>query len=384
MAHALKSLPKVSEAFAHGRLSYSKVRALTRVGDAHNENYLLNLALGGTASQLEALVRAYRRCQRVDELKRAERQHAGRYMRCHHDDDGALIVEASLPAESGALVMHALDAVMDADTEARWHARPGDKVSAETSAVPEQPLEGVSARRADALVVLAESYLATGPMALSGGARYEIVVHVDHDALTAEGEGRCELEHGPWIAAETARRLACDASIVPMVDDFDGEPLNVGRKTRSISTALRRALRARDRGCRFPGCTHRRFVDGHHVRHWAQGGETSLDNLVSLCRRHHRLVHEGGYSVRRLDDGAFAFTAPERRPIWLAPPLPPGDVACIERENDALGLRINHRTCIPDWYGEKMSLADAVMLLCLHEDRRREQASLASAPPRTG
>jgi len=88
--------------------------------------------------------------------------------------------------------------------------------------------------------------------------------------------------------------------------------------------------------------------------------------------------------VRRLDDGAFAFTAPERRPIWLAPPLPPGDVACIERENDALGLRINHRTCIPDWYGEKMSLADAVMLLCLHEDRRREQASLASAPPRTG
>jgi hypothetical protein len=163
-----------------------------------------------------------------------------------------------------------------------------------------------------------------------------------------------------------------------MLDDADGEPLNVGRKTRSIPTALHRALRARDRGCRFPGCTHQRFVDGHHIVHWADGGETSLGNLVSLCRRHHRLVHEGGYSVRRLDDGAFAFTAPQRRPIWLAPPLPPGDVAVLRKENEALGLAIGASTCIPDWDGDRMNLADAVTCLYQCEERaarRQERGS---------
>jgi hypothetical protein len=143
-------------------------------------------------------------------------------------------------------------------------------------------------------------------------------VHVDRDAITRDEEGRCEVEHGPWIAAETARRLACDASIVRMIDDADGEPLKVGRRTRSISAALRRALRARDHGCRFPGCTHRRFVDGHHVTHWAEGGETNLGNLVSLCRRHHRLVHEGGYSR----------TPPRRRRLRIHGAGQQVDLAC--------------------------------------------------------
>ena len=345
VAHALKELPRVSEAFASGRLSYSKVRALTRVADRNNEDVLLDLALGGTAWHLERVVRAYRRCKRVDEMDRAQRQHAERAVRCYYDEDDMLVIEARLPAEQGALVVQALDAAMDRANEARWQARAVDKVSAgtsavdkdsadaclvdkasaETSAAAEERDEPFVARRADALVEIAESYLATGPMALSGGDRYEIVVHVDRDVLTHDEEGRCEVENGPWIDAETARRLACDASIVRMLDGADGEPLNVGRRTRSISPALRRALQARDRGCRFHGCTYRRFVDGHHVKHWAEGGETSLANLVSLCRRHHRLVHEGGYTVRRLDDGAFAFTAPDKRPIWHAPPLPAGD-----------------------------------------------------------
>jgi hypothetical protein len=374
VAHALASLPKVSEAFEHGRLSYSKVRALTRVAGADNEDYLLALALGGTASQLELLVRAYRRCKRVDENARAGRQHDRRRLSCWYDDDGSLVIEAWLPSEQGALVMKAIEAAMDQATDARWQARPAENVSAETSTTAE-PIESFPQRRADALVEIVESYLATGPMALSGGERYELIVHVDQEVLTERAEGRCEMENGPWISAETARRFACDASVVRMLDDELGEPLSVGRKTRSIPTALRRALRARDRGCRFPGCTHQRFVDGHHIVHWAEGGETSLGNLVSLCRRHHRLVHEGGYTVRRLDDGAFAFTAPKRKPIWLAPPLPAGDVVVLRQENAALGLAIDATTCIPAWYGDRMDLADAVTCLyqCEERARRREE-----------
>jgi hypothetical protein len=235
-----------------------------------------------------------------------------------------------------------------------------DKSSAEASGQPAEPEEPYAARRAEALVEIAESYLATGPMALRGGERYEIIVHIDQDALTRSEEGRCEVENSAWIAAETARRLACDAGIVHLHDDENGNPLNVGRRSRTISPALRRALQARDRGCRFPGCTNRRFVDGHHVKHWSDGGETKLANLVSLCRRHHRLVHEGGYTVRRLDDGAFAFAAPDSRPIWHAPTMPRGDPRAVERENAGLGIRIDADTCLPDWHGEPMNLADAV------------------------
>jgi uncharacterized protein DUF222 len=123
------------------------------------------------------------------------------------------------------------------------------------------------ARRADALGRIAESYLQHGAGALSGGDRQQIVIHVDAETLREGCAGRCELEEGPSLPAETVRRLACDASVVTLLEDAEGEPLNVGRKTRSIPPALRRALNARDRGCRFPGCSNTRYVDAHHVRH---------------------------------------------------------------------------------------------------------------------
>jgi hypothetical protein len=113
------------------------------------------------------------------------------------------------------------------------------------------------------------------------------------------------------MAAETARRLACDASVIELTENDDGEPLNVGRKTRTISAPLRRALNARDKGCRFPGCCNSRYIDVHHIEHWANGGETKPGNLVSLCRFHHRAVHEGGFRVEILDDGALRFVKPD-------------------------------------------------------------------------
>src|SRR5690606_6276450 len=131
--------------------------------------------------------------------------------------------------------------------------------------------------------------------------------------------GRCELENGPALAVETAKRLACDASVVRIVEDGLGRPLDVGRKTRSIPPAIRRALQSRDAGCRFPGCTHTRFLDGHHIRHWADGGATRLSNLVLLCRHHHRQVHEGRAEVRMLGDGALRFQGPDGRALEAAP-----------------------------------------------------------------
>ncbi len=164
------------------------------------------------------------------------------------------------------------------------------------------PTETLSQRRADALARFAETYLSHGLQAMTGGERHQVVVHVDAETLAQRTPGRCTLEDGPAMGAETARRLSCDASIVTLAEDAAGNPLDVGRKTRSISPALSRALRTRDGGCRFPGCGHKRFVDGHHIRHWADGGHTRLSNLVLLCRFHHRQVHEGGITVQMLGE----------------------------------------------------------------------------------
>jgi hypothetical protein len=182
---------------------------------------------------------------------------------------------------------------------------------------------------------VADSALSSGSAGRSGGERAQVVVHVDQAALSNPDEGGCEIADGPAIAAETARRLACDSSVVH-VSERGGRTLSVGRKTRSIPPSLRRALTRRDRGCRFPGCENQLFVDAHHVRHWAHGGETVLGNLLLLCRRHHRLVHEGGYSVERLPGDRFRFRDPWSRPIPDAPRPPPGSVDCLRQGNQPL------------------------------------------------
>ena len=173
---------------------------------------------------------------------------------------------------------------------------------------------------------------------MNGGDRHQIVVHVDAETLQGASAGSCcELEHGPAIPAETLRRLACDSSVVRIVENGRGQPLDVGRRTRSVPPALRRALQSRDRGCRFPGCPHTRYVDAHHVRHWAQGDETRLSNLVTLCRFHHRAGHEGGVQRQILDDGALRFID-SRGNVCALPDPPPGAVAELQRAHAASGL----------------------------------------------
>ena len=131
-----------------------------------------------------------------------------------------------------------------------------------------------------------------------------------------------EVGHGAVdVSAETSKRLSCDASVVPMRHDADGAVLDVARKTRTVPPSIRRALQARDRSCRFPGCTARR-CDAHHVEHWIDGGATSLDNLVLLCRRHHRAVHEGGFGLMQHGDGTATFLRPSGTILEVAPALP--------------------------------------------------------------
>jgi hypothetical protein len=209
---------------------------------------------------------------------------------------------------------------------------------------------------------MAEGFLASDPQALAGGDRQQIVVHVDAETLRHDHAGRCELEEGPGIAAETARRLACDVSLVMLVENEQGEPLNIGRKTRTIPLGLRRALKSRDQGCRFPGCTHTRFVDGHHVQHWAQGGKTKLSNLVSLCRFHHRLLHEGQVVVQVLDDGAFRFVRPDGQSFDSPAPGTPRQLDWMQlvSAHQARQIKVTPRTAVTRWLGEELDYELAV------------------------
>jgi hypothetical protein len=357
VARRLRELPLIRAAFADGELSYSKLRALTRVENVEDEAELLRLARAATASQLERLLRAYRR------VVSAERGAAGgrpeRWLECGHDDDGGVVIRGRLPAEEGLLVLAALRAARDRldreDVPAGTSA--GDLDTAE--GVPlGTPKPTISEARADALLLLVDTFLAGGGAARTGGDRYQVVVHVDSATLRDASGERCELEDGAPLAAETARRLACDASLVSVLER-DGVPLKLGRKTRAIPPAVRRALDARDRGCRFPGCTSRRFVDAHHIEHWAHGGATDLDNLVQLCRHHHRLLHEGRFGISRRPGGGLAFSRRDGRRIHTVPPRrdgPPGPLAATRRPD----------ACVSLSDGQRMDLALTVeaMLQC--------------------
>jgi hypothetical protein len=325
-------------------LSYSKAREITRVAKAETEDYLLMIAEHGTAQHVEKLVRAYRRCQEAEELSREQRQQQDRRVSFRYDDDGSLILDCRLPAEAGARFMKALDVAVE---EVSLQSAP-KSVPAGTSKEPVR----FSARRADALALMAESFLVHGAIEAAGAERHQIVVHVAQETLRDRKAGCCKFEDGPSIAAETARRLACDASVVMLTENEDGEPLNVGRKTRTISAPLRRALNSRDKGCRFPGCANTRYMDAHHIDHWANGGETKPSNLVSLCRFHHRAVHEGGICIEKLDDGALRFVKANGVPIDSVTPRfiqPRGDWREIPQ-----GVLVSR------WRGERMDLRMAI------------------------
>lgn len=234
VACRLEELPLVAAAFARGELSYSKVRALTRLEEIEDEATLVDLGLVHTAAQLEKVVRATRRVTR-EQAADAEQQ---RYLLLMPDVDGSVEVRGRLTAEDAAVLRRALDLAREA---LRVEDPAGDRGPAHLSA--------------DALVLLADSVLVTGPSGRSTADRHEVVVHLDAAALAGDEAGVRHVEDDTPIAIETARRLCCDAGVVPQVEGPSGELLAIGRRTRTVPPAIRRALRHRDGGCRFPGCT---------------------------------------------------------------------------------------------------------------------------------
>ena len=287
VAHALHDLPKISEKFRQGEVSYSKVRAMTRVATPENEDYLLMIARHGTAAHVERLVRQYRKVKRIEALERDNDRHVLRQLDWYSDDDGSLVLKGRFTPEQGVVIKKVLESIMDEDFQEQKD-----------------------------------------------------------------------------VSAETTRRLSCDAGVVHWLENGEGETLSVGRKTRTVPPSIRRALKRRDNGCRFPGCTCNRFVDAHHIHHWADGGETRLSNLVLLCRRHHRLVHEEGFGVHSQTDGQVYFTDPQGHHLPdAADGRFRGNVFALTSKNRRSGLCITPQTGACQWGGEKMD--DDLVILCM-------------------
>ena len=392
VARALPDLPKISESFAAGRLSYSKVRAITRVATPETEELLAIYGESATAAQLERVLRGYRSVKKADDNRDAASKIEQRYLRHWVDEHGFVHVAACLPPEDGALFVNQIERFAESGGEDQpaSPAPSGMTVSAETAEAGrgDAPLRSsrfdvpdpADVRRADALRMMAETAAAHAPTACVGGETNLVVLHVARDELRSEvpadsadgGDPRPDrdpevrvgtvIEGAGRVSAETARRLACDAKVAVLVEDAMGRPLGVGRESRQVPRWLRRALKRRDRGrCQFPGCTANRYIDAHHIEHWADGGPTDLDNLMLLCRFHHRLVHEVGYEIRGSADEGFFFVRPDGSVVSERPPVWDGDAGTLERSNDRLS--ITPTTSVPDWDGTRPDYSMAVGVL---------------------
>jgi hypothetical protein len=287
VAHALKHLPVISRAFANGELSYAKVRAMTRVATRDNEGGLLAFALRHTAVTVAERCRELR-CGRETSIGMAERAWANRSLRIRRDRERSLMtITVELPFDSGELLEKALDKARDD----------------EVLEIPDLVDTAWSVRQADAFVNVLQGYLSGNNGSTSDNHR--VTIHVDESAL-AGNHGRAA------IPLEAVKRHCCDGKAVIITETSDGEPLGIGRQSRIIPKAIERAVRARDHDCcSFPGCNNHRFLECHHVEHWANGGETSIDNLLLLCTKHHTLVHEGGFRIDRDFRDNWAFFRPD-------------------------------------------------------------------------
>ena len=400
VARALGSLPLMSAAMKRGALSFSKIRAMTRVASPDNEAELVELAAHTTAAHMERIVKAWRRIDRLDDAEAEAERHESRYLRIYQDDDGMFIVSGRLDPEVGAVLEKALEWAEDqlyrqASAEERVEITVGQRRADAVGLLAEQALAGSAVSEdgivaANPVVTADRATTADGPTTVDRATiadrtsttdrattadgpatptrltttrrplrradRFQVVLHVGGDARH---------EGGLDVSAETSRRLACDAGLVVMTHDDRGRVLDVGRKRRTVPAGLRRALEARDGGCAFPGCGVR-HTDVHHIKHWAEGGHTRLDNAVLACRHHHRAVHEGGWTVRLGADGRPVFYRPDGRRLPEVPPspaVPHQPATALEQANHRLGVDPDAWTATPDWHGESLDLGLAIDML---------------------
>jgi hypothetical protein len=331
VARALRDLPVIRARFAAGRLSYAKVRALTRIATPATEAGLAELAGPMTGNQLERFARAHRQVTRADDADaRVRRRLAWRV-----EEDGSLSGTFRLPPLQGAVLLKALRAAC-----------------ADVAGLPSGPPAGVSAE--------------TPPTP----------ARVPGDPADP---ARCHVEDGPAVSVSTAQMIACTAALSWMTHGDAGAVLALGRRRRRPGSAIRRAARERDGcRCRFPGCESRR-TDLHHIQHWINGGRTDLDNLISLCPYHHKVVHDHGYLIAASSGGGFTFYRPDGSPLPPCPPLPePG--GSISETHDA---DITPDTIIPPWYGERLDLNHAIWA-CFANARTRQEPEPDDAPANPG
>ena len=371
VARCLPSLPHISGALAKGEISYSKVRALTRIANADNEAELLTFARHGTTAHVERLVREWRRLDQGDARQTARAERRG--LSLWPTDDGSYEVRGRLNPEVGSLLLKALEVA-----EARLYR-------AERAAGTEDRTTAAQ-RRADALGLWLEERVQP---------QVQLVVH------SQEGEAPALLvtEEGSRVSAETSSRLACDAEVVRITRAGDGSVLDVGRRQRSVGWRLRKALEARDGGCRFPGCGSWLRTHAHHITPWAQGGETALKNLVLLCPFHHRTVHEGGWRAEMDERGVPRFFNPLgiRMPVVPEPPdvgdlvprgasaAPPADASAPSAQDFGLARwhaqrGIGAQTGSTPWQGERLDWGWA--LACLWKEGGADGNRSDTASPR--
>lgn len=294
-AHALEALPGLSLGLETGMLGIDKVVELARFATPETEGDLIAWAgrVSCAAVRRKADLAARASAQETQDVERS------RSVSWWYFDEGRRFgLEAEFPAAQGAVVARALE-----------------RIAGAIPVMPDEEDEGdAPARRADALVALCSARLAADPHP----DRATVVVHAQLQGLV-QGTGGCELEDGPVISPETARRLACNARVQTVVEDAAGEVVALGRLTREPPAWMVRQVRHRDRECRFPGCGTRAFTEAHHIVWWRDGGRTDLDNLVLICSFHHRLVHEHGWSLRREPGGGLGWFRPGGVPYRAGP-----------------------------------------------------------------
>jgi hypothetical protein len=353
VADRLAELPLLDEALRRGEISYSKVRAITRVATPENEAALLEVARHCPGHELETVCRKYRSVLRHDADPDPEGDRQRRWVARRDTADGMVRIEAVLHPEEAALVWAALD------HGAMQQCRESQRVSAEASSAA--PIAAFD--RADSLVALAQGYLRgdrpdRAPIELvvsvpAETLRRPLAITTNADAAPDPCDVAC-LADGTCISAEAARRLACDGGVVDVAENEHGVPLSVGRKRRTVPGSMKRALLQRDRTCRFPGCANRLYLEAHHVVHWADGGDTSLRNLVATCSSHHRYLHEYGCSIELHADGPHFLDRRGRRILDAPPPSRPPDLGWETLLARNAELQISASTNEPLWDGARV------------------------------
>lgn len=296
VACSLQDLPHISAAYEAGSLSWEQVCELVKFATPEDDEQLVERAGVWNLAQLQAAARTRRRVTREETEDAQSRLSLSWALK---NKERWITLRADLPEADGAIVTTALERI----------------AKREDPADDGEGLMPFDSRLAAALVEVCSQNLDAD----FDGDRATLVVHVDAESLRMD-RGLAEIVDGTTLSIPTALRLGCDAHKEIVIEDDVGAPIGIGRKSRQVPHWLYRQLRHRDRGCRYPGCGRTRWVNAHHIVHWAHGGPTDRENLVLLCNRHHRLLHEGGWKITGHPEHELRFIRRDGSAVRAGPP----------------------------------------------------------------